>query len=298
MSFRNLLKFINLVFLIYFSNCFNLFYHPSKVDYYSPKKVKISYEDIYFKTQDGILLNAYYIPVSNKTKERKNLLIVYFHGNAQNISAHYLSVYWLTKFGYDLLVWDYRGFGNSEGEVHHKKNFEDMQEMIEFSISFKKENKIILWGQSLGGALLITSFANSKFKEHSDILMLIIDGTFDQYSKIIDYHSDLFCLIPFRVFVKNLYQDSYSPIHYIDQIHKPIIFIYGSQDFIVPWEMGYNLFLKANTPKVFLLVDRGGHSNWTHFGTSPTSKKILEILTFIESYSKNTKEFITLPFIE
>lgn len=296
MNFKKILKYINLVLLIYFSNCFSLFYHPSKIDFYSPKKLGIPYKEIYYKTKDEVLLNGYFIPAKN---ENKNKIIVYFHGNAQNISAHYLSLYWLTNYGYDLLVWDYRGFGNSEGEIDHIKNFQDIQELIDYSLKIKRENqKVILWGQSLGAALLITSFANSNSINHKDIILLVIDGSFDQYSKIIEYHSDHFCLVPFRFFVKNHYSDSYSPVYYIDQIRIPIIFIYGKLDPVVPWEMGYNLFLKANTPKIFLLVEYGGHSNWVHFGTSPTSRKILEIFERIESYPKDRKEMITLPFIE
>lgn len=296
MKFKKVLRYINWGLLIYFSNCFSLFYHPSKIDFFSPKKLGIPYKEIYYKTKDGVLLNGYFLPARS---ENKNRIIVYFHGNAQNISAHYLSLHWLIHYGYDILIWDYRGFGNSEGEVNHIKNFQDIQELIDYSLIIKKENqKVILWGQSLGGALLITSFANSNSINHKDIILLIIDGSFDQYSKIIDYHSDLLCLVPFRFFIKNYYSDSYSPNNYIEQIHIPIIFIYGKQDSIIPWEMGYNLFLKANTPKIFLLVEYGGHSNWIHFGTSPTSKKILEILESIESYPKDWKEFLTLPFIQ
>lgn len=264
------------------------------MDFYSPNKFNIKYEDIKIKTKDGIFLHAYYIPAK---RENKNKLIVYFHGNAQNISSHYLNVYWLTNYGYDLLIWDYRGFGNSEGEVNHFKNFEDIQEMIEYSLQ-KQNKKIILWGQSLGGSLLITSFANSPFKDHPNIIILVIDGSFDEYSKIIEYHSDLSCLVPFRLFLKTRYSNSYSPILYIKQIQKPILFIYGSQDFVVPWEMGFHLFSQANPPKIFILVDKGGHSNWTHFGVSPTSEKIIEILDTIENFSRNTKELFRMPFIE
>ncbi|GIX42421.1 MAG: phospholipase [Leptospiraceae bacterium] len=296
MSGKKIYIILNLILLICF-NCTSIFYHPTDYEYYSPKRFNLKYEDIYYLTKDNIKLHGYYL--YNKRPEiSKDTIIVYFHGNAQNISSHYLGIYWITNYGYDVIIWDYRGFGKSEGKVEHKKNFFDVKELIDYSVelALKKNKKVILWGQSLGGAILITSFVMSKYLNHEKVLALIIDSSFDSYHQIINIHSDIYCLIPFRFIVKEFYDEKYSPINYIKLIYKPIIFIYGTDDPVVPYYMGLRLFEAANSPKIFISVQGGNHSNWMFFGNSQTAKTLLKLLEQISSIKDD--QFLVVPFID
>ncbi len=288
---------LSLNLFIYFS-CFSLFYHPTRREYFPPHQFSLKYKDIFYKNRDNLNLHGYYFFSSDKSNT-KNSIIVYFHGNAQNSSSHYLGVYWLTEYGYDIIVWDYRGFGKSEGDIDHIKNFFDIEELISYSIQIAKEQnrKIILWGQSLGGALLITSLGLSELKNNENIIAIIIDSTFDSYSRIIDYHSQNICILPFRPIAKSLYSETFSPDKFLGFIKKPTVFIYGTNDPVVPYFMGLNLYQIANSPRIFISVYGGYHSNWQLFGKSPASKKIISILDTLSFNQEVKDEFIQLPFI-
>ncbi len=86
-------------------SCTNLFYQPSDRQFYRPEAFKLTYQDIYFQSSDGTKLHGWFFKGKGKPKGT----IVQFHGNAENISSHFLNLAWLVLEGYNLFTFDYRG---------------------------------------------------------------------------------------------------------------------------------------------------------------------------------------------
>jgi len=128
-----------------------------------------------------------------KTKSNslpKQGLIVQFHGNAENQASHLLSLSWLVPYGYDLISFDYRGFGQSEGSTSFESVGQDAQLVFNYLSPILKNYKYkILVGQSLGGFVLASELAKSQIQSAFDLL--ILDSTFFSFKQMIKGHSSL-----------------------------------------------------------------------------------------------------------
>lgn len=147
---------VSLLFLL-LSGCANgLFYFPDQKDYGdTPKQYGQVYSEHYWQTEDGVKLHGWFIPAQRQgALDQKPLgTILFAHGNAGNITSHYWLVSWLPAAGVNLFIFDYRGFGQSEGIPTFKGTDLDTISAITYLKNKMgiESNKIMLLGQSLGG---------------------------------------------------------------------------------------------------------------------------------------------------
>ena len=140
------------VFLL--SGCSNLLFVPYKPFPLTPDGADLVYEDQYVKTADGIRLHGWKISAENKTAGS----ILFFHGNGDNVSTQLPNTFWLAKEGYDLYVYDYRGYGQSQGTPDLDDTISDMEQMIAHAVQqLPEDEKLIVIGHSLGGSMAIYS---------------------------------------------------------------------------------------------------------------------------------------------
>ena len=112
-----------------------------------------------------------------------NSVILFFHGNAENISTHFANVYWLVAHGYDVYLFDYRGYGQSEGEAELDPIVDDMQMLIGHVLDdLPANNKLIVMGQSLGASLSIYSVAHRRYRDRIEALVSV--AAFSDYHDI------------------------------------------------------------------------------------------------------------------
>ena len=104
----------------------SMFYYPDRVRYETPKALGLRYEAVQFQSGDGTRLSGWFIPAADRQspKDAKGT-VVHFHGNAQNMSSHWRFVAWLPAQDFNVFVFDYRGYGESEGKPEPKGVFED-----------------------------------------------------------------------------------------------------------------------------------------------------------------------------
>ena len=174
--------------------CTSLFYHPDRFMYVPPEKMNVEYEEIKFESTDEVPLLGWYFPVK---KKRPKSFVLFFHGNAQNITSHYLNLYWMPKAGHEFFIFDYRGYGLSgivpalygKGERQVKPNrngvYKDSIAALKKGYQlFKKSGaeKFIIYGQSLGGA--IVQRALEDFEHMNEVDLVVLDSTFNSYQKI------------------------------------------------------------------------------------------------------------------
>jgi uncharacterized protein len=146
------MKYLSLFLLLTLTACTSLFYHPTKEEYFNVDTAKIERQEIHLTTQDQKKLNGWYFP---RQKESKGL-VLFFHGNAENITSHFVTLFWFVEEGYDYALFDYRGYGKSEGSVDNDKVLLDVAEMIKWGQQTAKAKNLplIIYGQSLGGTLV------------------------------------------------------------------------------------------------------------------------------------------------
>lgn len=124
-----LLQLIALVALVSGINaCTHLAFQPARVLFVDPTQLGIAYQDVSFTSADGTALHGWFFPA--QTTEVKGTF-VQFHGNAENISTHFASLLWVTKHGYNLFTFDYRGYGQSAGTISMPGAHADVSAAIE-----------------------------------------------------------------------------------------------------------------------------------------------------------------------
>lgn len=230
------------------------FYYPDQVDTgESPADELLRFEVINFPSHDGTMLNAWFVHAVNGSAEHAQGTVIFVHGNAGNITSHWALANWLPASGYNVFIFDYRGYGLSEGKPTPKGLFEDTQSAIDYvrNRADVDAEKLLLIGQSLGGNNAIAALGALEADKRQGICAVVIDSTFFSYSSIAN---DKF---PGSGFLMN---DDYSAQRYIQELSPiPLLFLHGTADRVIPYAHGQRLFELANSPKQFITIPQGEH---------------------------------------
>ena len=228
-----------------------VFYHPDHQEYTTPAADGQTYEEIQFQSKDGTKLSGWFIPAKSNALGT----VIHLHGNAQNMSAHYSMVSWLPDNGFNLFVFDYRGYGKSEGKVSRKGVYEDSIAAIKHIKSRKDidQKKIILFGQSIGGANALAVAGNNRF---DGVVGIASDSAFSSYKRVAMDNTTL--LKPLAAL---LIRNKLSPKNAVQNIAPvPLLLIHGTADQVVPYKHAQRLLEKADDPKELWTVQGGHHT--------------------------------------
>lgn len=257
--------FFLLITFFLLSGCNHLFYYPTSTFYIPPKQVGINnYQDVTIKSGDEEL-HGWYLKSSKKLQTNEKNLILHFHGNAQNLSVHFLNIAWLMNHNYDGIIFDYRGYGLSTGEPDQKGTYEDGLAALNFAYKKFKDGgyqKFIVFAQSLGGIIAGRSLAD--FEHSNEIDLVFFDSTFTSYKDVaFKKFLDQWLTLPFSPMTYLLLSDEYASSGKIGKIAaKKFLVAHGTGDRIVPFESGKQLLseLEEAGKKVeFWEIDGGRH---------------------------------------
>jgi abhydrolase domain-containing protein 13 len=189
------------------------------------------WDDLRLPTPDGELLAAYFIrPRRSRREKKKKITVMMFHGNAGNIGHRVPIAAQLEKTtGCNVLMVEYRGYGLSTGTPDEKGLKIDAQTGLDWirSSPATRESNIIIYGQSLGGAVAIDLVARNQ--GHGDLVGLILENTFLSIRKLIP------SAFPPARYLAPLCHQYWSSEEIIPQITDvPILFLSGLHDEIVP----------------------------------------------------------------
>ena len=245
--------------------CTHLFYHPTDAMYVKePAKLDGLRQELQLTSSDGVKIAAWWIP--SRTGKPARGTIVQFHGNAQNMTAHFIAVNWLADEGYDLLTFDYRGYGISEGSPSQKGVELDAQTAIRYALARTPLDPsgaahVTLYGQSLGGAILMHAYPTLTRAERARVRCLIVESSFHSYTAIArDVLSRSWATWLLQPLAYLLVSNLTSPEHVIEQIAPtPLLVVHGDQDPVVPLEFGKRIYELADPPKKLHVIAGGGH---------------------------------------
>lgn len=253
-----------------------MFYFPDSVVYDTPASHGLKYEPVRFASRDGTRLSGWFMPAVGAPKGT----VIHFHGNAQNMTAHFAFVSWLPVAGFNLFVFDYRGYGESEGTPNRRGVYEDSQAALQYVRSRRDIDpaKLFTLGQSLGGAVSIAVVGDGN---KQGIRAVVADSAFFSYQGIV---RDVIGTMPLLAFVKSplsklLISNDLSPADYIGRIAPiPILLIHGSADQVVPFQHGTWLMERAGQPKTFWRIEGGNHTEALLSPDSPYRRRLTDFL--------------------
>lgn len=199
-------------------------------------------ENIHIINQQEDSLNAWFI----SPKSNYNGITLYFlHGNAGNIVYNYLLMEPFVKKGFQVFMLDYSGFGFSKGKAKRKYVLTDAKDGLDYLLSRQdiKYDKLIMYGQSLGGHLAAVSGSqNQKLIDG-----LVLEGAFSSHK---DAANDR---VPFlsRIFVREIYSAEKN----IGNYTKPLLIIHSTEDAVIPYKHAERLFELATSKKELYTID-------------------------------------------
>lgn len=225
----------------------NFVFFPVKPLAFSPREWGMDFEDVYFKTSDGVKLNAWFIKAGQNSP-----VVLWFHGNAGNIADRVENAKLLSDRGISLLMVDYRGYGKSEGMPSEEGIYADGQAAYDYLVSGGgvAADNLIIFGRSLGTSVAV-HVASKK-----ECAGVILESAITNMADMARVH---YPVVPGLGSLKN----KFDSIGRIASVSAPILFTHGDADEIVPYEFGRRLFEATKAEKEFYTI-HGAHHNDTY----------------------------------
>ena len=251
------------VFLL--SSCSSVFYYPNKGRlYYDPKAMGYAPEDIYFTDAVQRKLHGWWFSAKESPAKAT---IIFFHGNAENLTSHFLHLAWITAEGYNLFIFDYPGYGLSEGEPTPKSCLESGHAALDWVVKNKSREggPIIIYGQSMGGIVALRTAIDKK--SEVNLKLVVVDSTFASFQRIARVKlSHNWFTWPMQPLSYALLSDQWAPANLRAISPTPVLVIHGEKDVVVEPELGEKVFEQLAEPKTFWRISDGTHADvfWRH----------------------------------
>jgi fermentation-respiration switch protein FrsA (DUF1100 family) len=223
--------------LLYYPNL------PSREVVATPDQVGLAFESVQFTTEDGVRLDGWFVPA-----DRSRGVLLFFHGNAGNISHRLDSLRMFHGLGLSTFIFDYRGYGRSEGKISEQGSYRDGEAAWRYLTAERgiPPQHIVYFGRSLGSSIA----AHLAMKQAPGALILE-----SAFTSVPDVGARTYPFLP----VRWLARFQYNTAAYLQSATAPVLIIHSREDEIIPFKFGQALFAGANEPKQFLEI-RGNHN--------------------------------------
>jgi uncharacterized protein len=227
-------------------------FHPERYTEGARWKLPRGGEDVWFKGASGERLHGWYVSAPGDGAEHA-VTIIYFHGNGGNINV----VGWLGETlsarGFNVLLFDYRGYGRSEGSVRDERAiYEDADAAYDFVVRERKvrPERVVLYGQSLGTTAAVDLAARKPCG--AVILESGLSSASDMASMILPW-------VP--VWIHRYGQNHFESARKLERVNAPVFVAHGALDLTIPVEQGYKLYSAAREPKRLVIIPEAGHND-------------------------------------
>ena len=240
-----LLAYFILVLLAYASQSKLLYLRsvPGRELLGAPSDAGLPFDEVWIETADGVRLHGWYVPA-----QPARATLLFFHGNAGNVSHRLDSLRIFHDLGLSVLIIDYRGYGRSEGTPSERGTGRDARAAWAYLVTERgaEPEKIVVFGRSLGAAVA------AELARDVAPGALILESAF---TSVPDIAQEAYWFLPARW----LSRFEYATAEYVKEIAAPVLVIHSEDDEIIPFHHGRAVFEAANGPKQ-LLVLHGDHN--------------------------------------
>jgi fermentation-respiration switch protein FrsA (DUF1100 family) len=229
--------------LMYFQQPGMIFYPTRDLDQ-TPADWGLDYEDVTFNTADNVQLHGWYVP-----SPQSEQVLLFFHGNAGNISHRRESIELFHRLGLNVFIIDYRGYGNSTGKPDEQGLYQDAAAAWRYLTEEKDfaNNQILIFGRSLGGAVAARLASGVQARG------LIVESTL---SSARDFAKTAFPVLSRLVVTRY----GFNTAENIQHVNYPVLVLHSPDDEIMPFQLGEKVFQSAHQPKHFVRM-QGGHND-------------------------------------
>jgi hypothetical protein len=215
---------------------------PGRALVATPLDAGLAYEDLTLTTVDGVGLHGWFVPGSGRR------VLLFFHGNAGNVSHRLGSIELFHDLGLSVLIIDYRGYGASEGRATEEGTYRDAEAAWQYLTETRgvEPAQIVLFGRSLGGAVAAWLAARTR------PAALIVESSF---TSVPDIGQELYPWLP----VRWLSRFEYATREHVESARCPVLVVHSRDDEIAPFRHGEAIFAAAPEPRTLLELD-GTHN--------------------------------------
>ena len=226
-------------------------YHPAREIFLTPGDRGVVFEDVRFKASDGVKLHGWFVPArAGGTAAGRAPTLIWFHGNGGNISHRVENIALLhQKVAANVFIFDYRGYGRSEGTPSEEGTYRDAEGALRYLLSRKDVDgdRLVHFGRSLGASVALEESLRRPPAG------LILESPFTSIGAM----AKALYVVPIGRYMKTKYDN----LSKIKKIRLPLLVLHGDRDGIVPFPMGKALFDAANDPKGFYVIQGAGHND-------------------------------------
>lgn len=221
-----------------------MIFYPMRTLEATPKDWGMAYEDVILTTDDGVQLHGWYIPAPQASGT-----LLFLHGNAGNISHRRDSIAIFRRLGLDVFIFDYRGYGRSQGRPDEAGLYRDAQAAWRYLTHTRAvaARDIVVFGRSLGGAVAAHLAARVPARA------LILESTF---SSAREFAHEVFPLLSRLVAVRY----DFDTRAQMPAVNCPVLVLHSPDDEIMPFALGERVFQAAHEPKRFVRL-HGDHNS-------------------------------------
>lgn len=272
-----------IIWILVLSSCNHLLYPAVREPYMSKRFLVPTPQEITIPiplTENKSYLHAWYFPAQSKIKKG---FVVHFHGNGENLTTHFNFFKWMTQFGFDYLIFDYRGYGqSSDDQATQEKTVQDGVAVFNYIHKKFAPTQLMAIGQSLGSNVLVRTLQELPVDEFPQ--MVVLDSSFTSYQaaarSALSQRWFLYPLIPLSYIAID---DTFSAKETYAKTPKiPALFFHGTKDTLIKKENGIENY--DNWPGVKALVLNEGGQHTAAFGDPRFVNSNKEILLNCFSY--------------
>ena len=242
------LAFVLVLFASEYSNLIDRYFifHPDRALSGDPSEVGLAFEDVRFTAADGVVLHGWFVPGGDSGT------LMLLHGNAGNISGRLRRLVDLqTRLDMNVFIFDYRGYGLSEGRPSEKGTYLDAEAALDYlgTRGDVDHNRIVLFGHSLGTAIAVETAVRR------DVHAVLLEAPFTSVGAMASHG------YPFIPGIGRILRTKYNSLSKIRDIGAPLMVVHGDSDATIPIRMGREIYEAAAEPKRFLAIPGADHDD-------------------------------------
>ncbi len=221
-----------------------LAFYPDRVDLLSKNSLPPGVEERFIDTEDRVRIQLLYLPSTGSGR-----VLIYFHGNAGNIYHRIPDLLQLQRFGINVMGVSYRGYGKSGGAPSEEGIYQDGEAVFDYATEVLgfPQSEIIIFGRSIGTTVAINSAKNRAI---GGLILVTPLTSAKAHAKAVGLG-----------FLSPLAGDAFDNVTRIKEVKVPLLVIHGTDDRVIPFSMGRQLFDSAQTKKQFITIEGAGHNN-------------------------------------